>query len=116
MESGSKTSAQRRSGRRATEAASCDRPSELAAGSFSKAELGAVPRLGRNEGGDARDRPEVIDLKIFQRNLKAKLLLQLRQELDQHERVHQPGVDQVRVERWDPNVPLLREQGGDLVR
>src|SRR5205809_435896 len=84
--------------------------------SLLKAEVGAVPNLGRNERGDARDRPEAIELEILQRHLNAELLLQLSQEFYERERVHQPGVDQVRVERRDLKVQLLSEQGGDLLR
>src|SRR2546426_400432 len=84
--------------------------------SFSKAEPGAVLGLGCNEAGDARDRSKVIDLEILERHVNGELLFQMRQEFDERERVHQPGVDQVRVQRRNLKVQLLSEQGGDLMR
>ncbi len=62
------------------------------------------------------DRSELIDLEILERHLNAELLFDLSQEFHERERVHQAGIDQVRFERRDLRVQLLREQGGDLLR
>src|SRR5512134_3109882 len=80
--------------------------------------LGGARR--RQHAGDARERAQFVDLDVVDAQAQPEVLLELRQQLDELERVEDAALQQVGVGRRHLDVELLYEQGAqaldDLLR
>jgi hypothetical protein len=66
-----------------------------------------------DEFPDEVNRSKLIEIQIVQRNANTEFLLEMRNQLDEGQRIDRAAIDEVTIRRWRRDVQMLKEDVAD---